>query len=693
MRRKLVDHKVDPSISSAQALLDLTTSSSKRNRRRHGRSGRKDNWLSEGLRRYPVGWVILILPIFLIFVAHWLKRGVHTKRKYRKRPADLHQDDAANSSSRGINLFSLSRGHVGGNWQYKGKKSSHSNKAMKPIVVACVFLVCFVTYMLVGSTRSIDTSAAGENYLQTNDAIVEHSISPGSQETRYEEPGINNPGRNHPSLLEESVDEWTDETEEIQSLSLENRGVVIDRLGLAEYDYSTSPSVPLFYNPAGCKEPPNAFEILTQNGWAFSMRTYSMLEHAMQLIGGELDPVELRIVRNTTVLGRLVFELHQNGGAIDISLLQSGMNLIPYNEIDHLVIALRVAGFAAWFRDAQKLEDIYIQAIPIGDSELSDAEVEQVMGDYGYFKGFNGLGGAELLQDPHGGPIICQWMVEEGHVQANVEPSWVRAGTPVNGWQMRLKEVAETFITTTQAESHGLAKEIGFLGGTYEDPSNMCGPLTAAILRDANLLPTAVGPIQDPKSFWYANPRTNGRPWSLFPMDEYDLIVYNVSIGNFEFSEWPLCTGDVVFTYAGRGEYSHIFVVTEIDEAGRAYTVTNQSQPDTGYLVDRVLLYDPTDPTIGAFKNKWTNDYILGRTGLGGFEVLRRKGICLPAGSSLGYTVLPGDTLTVLADMFRTTIPAILIENYLPLGTTEISIGQILNIPMDTIDDLGGATQ
>jgi hypothetical protein len=691
--RKLADHKVDRSISSAQAVLDSTNSSSKHNRRPRGRSVRKDNWLSEGLGRYPVAWVLLILPIFLFLIVQWLRRSSHTKRESVKRPADLQRENAANSSTRGINLFSLSRGHVGGSWQYKSIKSGRSNIATKPIVIGSVFLVCFMTYMLVGSTRSVDTSAAGENYIHTNDAIFEDAISPRNQEIRHEEPGINDLSRDHPSILEASADEGTDVTETILSPSFDDRGVTTDRTELEGYPYSTSAFVPLFYNPAGCKEPSNALGMVTQDKWTLSMRTISMLEYAVELFGGEFDPIEFRIVRNTTILGRLVFELHQKGGAINISLLQPGMHLIPYNEIDHLVIALRVAGFAAWFRDAQKLEDIYIQAIPIGARELSDVEVEQVMGDYGYFKGFNGLGGAELLLDPHGGPIICQWMIEKEHVQANVEPSWVRVGAPVNGWQMKLKEVAEALITTTQEESQELANKIGFLGGTHEDPSNMCGPLTAAILRDANLLPTAVGPLQDPKNFWYANPRMNGRPWNLFPMDEYDLIVHNVSISNFDFSEWPLCTGDVVYTYAGRGEYSHIFVVTEIDEIGRAYTVTNQVQSDSGYLVDRVLLYDPTDPTIGAFKNTWTNDFMLGRTGLGGFEVLRRKGVCLPAGSILEYTVLPGDTLTILADMFRTTIPAILVESNLPQGTTEISIGQILDIPVDTIGDLGEAAQ
>jgi hypothetical protein len=252
---------------------------------------------------------------------------------------------------------------------------------------------------------------------------------------------------------------------------------------------------------------------------------------------------------------------------------------------------------------------------------------------------------------------------------------------------MRLKEVAESYITTTREESGELAREIGYLGGTYEDPSNMCGPLTAAILRDADLLPSSFGPVRDPKNFWYANPSTNGRPWSLFPLDEYDSTAFHMSIVKFEFSDWPLCPGDIVFTYAGRGEYSHIFVVTEVDGTGRAFSVTNQPQPDLGFLVERVLLYDPDDPSIGAFRNEWTNDFMKGRTGLGGFDVLRRKGVCLPTGSSLEYSVLPGDTLFTLTERYNTTIPAILLENDLSLETTRLIVDQIINIPANISND------
>jgi hypothetical protein len=174
----------------------------------------------------------------------------------------------------------------------------------------------------------------------------------------------------------------------------------------------------------------------------------------------------------------------------------------------------------------------------------------------------------------------------------------------------------------------------------------MCGPLSAAILQRAGLLPGAAGPVTDLANYWLADPLTNGRPWSLFPSDRYQIHRFTQAIERFDFSEWPLHAGDFVYTYSGHGAFSHMFVVTEVDVDGRSYTVTNQEQSDGNYWIERVLLYDPTDPEVGVLRStcedcgSWRR-----RTGLGGFDVLRR--------TDLKFATNEGDEITTFRSDFR----------------------------------------
>lgn len=215
----------------------------------------------------------------------------------------------------------------------------------------------------------------------------------------------------------------------------------------------------------------------------------------------------------------------------------------------------------------------------------------------------------------------------------------------------------------------------------------MCGPLAASILLEADLIPASVGPLRDPKSFWLANPAINGRPWTFFSSDEYELFRFPIRLDYFDFNAWPLCTGDTVFTYAGIGEFSHVFVVTEVDTRGRAYSVTNYSQEDGGFLVERLMLYDPANPKEGVFNDEWSNDASRGRTGLGGFEVLRRTGSCFQPGTQLKYSVRPGDTLSTLASRFHTSVPAILDANQYSTEAMKLEVGQEIWILVNTMDE------
>lgn len=79
-----------------------------------------------------------------------------------------------------------------------------------------------------------------------------------------------------------------------------------------------------------------------------------------------------------------------------------------------MVMALRYAGFAAWFRDTGDLgpqSPAHVHAIAVGDRELSPAAQKQVTGEGGYFQGMDGLIPPHGPNpDPYGGPIICPWM-------------------------------------------------------------------------------------------------------------------------------------------------------------------------------------------------------------------------------------------------------------------------------------------
>jgi hypothetical protein len=94
---------------------------------------------------------------------------------------------------------------------------------------------------------------------------------------------------------------------------------------------------------------------------------------------------------------------------------------VLWDDIESLLHALRVAGFAAWLREYGELytdSPIHIHAIAIGDRELSVAANDQLTGKAGYFLGYDGLPvpeGGSPTPDRYGGPILCQWMIDLGY--------------------------------------------------------------------------------------------------------------------------------------------------------------------------------------------------------------------------------------------------------------------------------------
>ncbi|KAA3648153.1 MAG: hypothetical protein DWQ07_03930 [Chloroflexi bacterium] len=146
-----------------------------------------------------------------------------------------------------------------------------------------------------------------------------------------------------------------------------------------------------------------------------------MLQHAAKLYGGPIDVANLAITQGsyTDAVG-LSFGTHAGGGAVDISVVARERFEILWDEIPPLLQALRTAGFAAWLREAGELSPtsaVHIHAIAIGDAEASADAEAQLTGEYGYFRGYNGLppdfGGPAL--DKYGEPVICNWMRELGY--------------------------------------------------------------------------------------------------------------------------------------------------------------------------------------------------------------------------------------------------------------------------------------
>lgn len=187
-----------------------------------------------------------------------------------------------------------------------------------------------------------------------------------------------------------------------------------------------------------------------------------------------------------------------------------------------------------------------------------------------------------------------------------------------------LHKTSLKFIAQDEYGAQKVAREIDYIEGSTEEPSNMCGPLAIAILRDSGLL--AVG--ADVSDFWLSDPKDADLSLfrQTFPERFYEWGDENESIGKTDFSQKPLYPGDLLFLRAGnRGSFGHVLVVTRVDDEGRAFSVTNFRTPN-GFIVDEVMLYDPEAPGEGKFY-EWTDakNFQVGLTGFGGFYLWRLK--------------------------------------------------------------------
>jgi hypothetical protein len=179
-----------------------------------------------------------------------------------------------------------------------------------------------------------------------------------------------------------------------------------------------------FVETEGCLQPPDDYTHLWVNGAEFNARTIAMLDHAQELYeaqGGTVVNFRQAITQGSYTGGALAasFGTHDSGGAVDLSVRYYVDWSVLTDEIEPMIRALRTAGFAAWLRDTGDLypnSPIHIHAIAVGDAELSEMARSQVDGTFGYLRGFDGIPRLDGIPYPdrHGGPTICQWMIDQG---------------------------------------------------------------------------------------------------------------------------------------------------------------------------------------------------------------------------------------------------------------------------------------
>ena len=186
----------------------------------------------------------------------------------------------------------------------------------------------------------------------------------------------------------------------------------------------------------------------------------------------------------------------------------------------------------------------------------------------------------------------------------------------------KLRKVALAYTAVDEKSAIQVAKSMNYLG-VNGFPSTMCGPLSIAILCDAGLLHRGV----DLGDYFLLDPRPekdSNLVDATFPPDKYTKYELLEPINSIDYNQFPLMAGDFIYLFAGKhGNYDHMITVDYVDNAGRAYAVTNLNT-SKGYVIREVMLYDPQHPGEGQFFEWTDNDNReLGLTGFGGMWIWR----------------------------------------------------------------------
>lgn len=192
-----------------------------------------------------------------------------------------------------------------------------------------------------------------------------------------------------------------------------------------------------------------------------------------------------------------------------------------------------------------------------------------------------------------------------------------------NDQQLSLYEASLNYIAPSIQDSTRVS--IGVNGVGYGDPTNICGPLAIAIMRDAGIVAEDIAP----HDFWLLNPVIPEDRKILnrtFPANRFSYMKFAKPLNQMDWRAFPLQPGDFLFIWHGSGgNFDHMLVVNRVDSNLRAYAVTNYGTPN-GFTIAEVMLYDPADPNAGIF-HTWTmeRNRPLGSTGFGGFELWRLR--------------------------------------------------------------------
>ncbi len=129
----------------------------------------------------------------------------------------------------------------------------------------------------------------------------------------------------------------------------------------------------------GAGEPEHDYGRQTLGEHTVSTRTLKMLQQVQRSLQGGL---KVRLIRGsyTNESDDKGARPHQGGGAVDLSVRGMGAA-----DIDQLVLALREAGFAAWYRARE--DRPHVHALAVGDREMSASAAWQVRA---YFRGRDG---------------------------------------------------------------------------------------------------------------------------------------------------------------------------------------------------------------------------------------------------------------------------------------------------------------
>ncbi len=207
--------------------------------------------------------------------------------------------------------------------------------------------------------------------------------------------------------------------------------------------------------------------------------------------------------------------------------------------------------------------------------------------------------------------------------------SLIRAGGLIftgplsNDQQLSLYKASLNYIAPTIQDSVRISIRVNGVG--YGDPTNICGPLAIAMMRDAGIVAEDVAP----HDFWLLNPAIPEDRKILdraFPANRFSYMKFTKPLNRMDWRAFPLQPGDFLFVWHGSGgNFDHMLVVNRVDSNLRAYAVTNYGTPD-GFTIAEVMLYDPSDPNAGIF-HTWTmeRNRPLGSTGFGGFELWRLR--------------------------------------------------------------------